>query len=339
MTITKKDSDLLKGIAIIMMMIHHFWNPITQPIPLKICLGDVIMPNVEVYIAKTCKVCVSIFAFLSGYVLWLNREKNSSFSYIGNKVRSFLLNYWLIEMIFICLAVVFVIKLPPFNKFIANLFGFEVGAYEILGYDYVNVIHAWYVRFYLCLLITSPILLKLFNWADRFNHIIVFSSFVVICGATYLYCRNSDIYIMKKMVAVYFQWIPSVIFGYYTCRYGWLMKMMDIKHCTVLLVLLLILRNSVPYFFMFDFISVLLIVTIAIRATPPNLKKIFIWLGKLSMTIWFVHGIFFLHNAPFGKLIQWNSFTILIMGGLYSVLFSYLIYLFKRKFSINHGRI
>lgn len=33
--ITKDESNMIKGIAIILMMIHHFWNSM-QPIPVKI---------------------------------------------------------------------------------------------------------------------------------------------------------------------------------------------------------------------------------------------------------------------------------------------------------------
>lgn len=32
--ITKEESNMIKGIAIILMMIHHFWSSM-QPIPLK----------------------------------------------------------------------------------------------------------------------------------------------------------------------------------------------------------------------------------------------------------------------------------------------------------------
>ena len=137
------------------------------------------------------------------------------------------------------------------------------------------------------------------------------------------------------MVAIYFQWIPAVLFGYYACRYGWLAKvvMMDIKKSVIILFVLLIQRLIFPYFFMLDFLSVLLIATVAIKITPPPIaKNTLAWLGQLSMTIWFVHGVFFLYDAPFPQLIQWNSVTILLMGGLYSVLISYLINLIKSKF-------
>lgn len=276
MTLTKKDSDMLKGIAIIMMLIHHFWNPVMQPIPRQFQLGDFIVPNIEILIAETSKICVSIFAFLTGYVLWLNRNKYSSYSYIYGKLRSFLLNYWFVGFVFILLAIAFAIKLPSLKIFIANLFGFEVGAYEILGYDYVNVVHAWYVRFYICLLLTFPIILRLLDRTDRFNHFVTFCIYIVICECAYLCFRNSDVYILKKMVAIYFQWIPAVLFGYYACRYGWLakMEMMDIKKSVIILFVLLIQRLIFPYFFMLDFLSVLPIATVAIKITPRCKKYV-----------------------------------------------------------------
>lgn len=69
--ITKEESNMIKGIAIILMMIHHFWSSM-QPIPLKFDLMGLQIYNIELIVGAICKICVSLFAFLTGWVLYLN---------------------------------------------------------------------------------------------------------------------------------------------------------------------------------------------------------------------------------------------------------------------------
>lgn len=61
--ITKDESNMIKGIAIILMMIHHFWSSM-QPIPVKIVVMGGQISNIELMIGYMCKICVSLFAFL-----------------------------------------------------------------------------------------------------------------------------------------------------------------------------------------------------------------------------------------------------------------------------------
>ena len=93
--------------------------------------------NIELMIGSMCKICVSLFAILTGWVLYLN-PKFKSYSYNFRKAKSFILNYWIAELIFIIVRFMFCLKLPSFSILLANLFGFETGAYEIMGYDYVK---------------------------------------------------------------------------------------------------------------------------------------------------------------------------------------------------------
>lgn len=78
--ITKRDSTIIKGFAILLMIVHHIWNPIfikgisnisdTTP---TYWLLDII--------SSYCKICVSIFAFLSGCAFWEVKNKFISYRY------------------------------------------------------------------------------------------------------------------------------------------------------------------------------------------------------------------------------------------------------------------
>ena len=167
------------------------------------------------------KNCVAVFAFLTGYVLYINREKYNKAMYILRKCISFLYEYWIIAFLFVLVGVLVNETLPSFSIFVLNLFGFEVGAKEIMGYDYVNVTFAWYVRFYLLLIVSMPFILCLLDILDKIKYH-VFVGLAACLLVTYLskVCYQSDAYLVKKLLGVYFEWLPCTLAGYYTCRYN-----------------------------------------------------------------------------------------------------------------------
>lgn len=75
----KKSSLALKGIAIILMMIHHNFRDTSLFSSFSISFSPFSEQSV-VSFAYACKICVSLFAFISGYGLY--------FSYKGNKTDS-----------------------------------------------------------------------------------------------------------------------------------------------------------------------------------------------------------------------------------------------------------
>lgn len=44
MTISRKESNMVKGWAILMMLMHHFWNPLLQPVS-----QTVVVANTPIY--------------------------------------------------------------------------------------------------------------------------------------------------------------------------------------------------------------------------------------------------------------------------------------------------
>ena len=71
---TKKDTALVKGVAIIMMMFHHsFWNKdlvkAYDVTPQILSFGQLIT------LGKFCKLCVALFVFLSAYGMTVSLKK------------------------------------------------------------------------------------------------------------------------------------------------------------------------------------------------------------------------------------------------------------------------
>ncbi len=63
---SKKQSDIVKGIAILFMVFHHLFMKEARYEAYHFT-GLIINQSITVFIAEHFKVCVSLFAFLSGY--------------------------------------------------------------------------------------------------------------------------------------------------------------------------------------------------------------------------------------------------------------------------------
>ena len=95
----KKDSLSIKGIAILMMIWHHCF------LAGRFESYDIIFfPLAEsqvVNMAAFCKICVSLFAFVSGYGLYLSFTKNlnQGGDWIKNRLIRLLSGYWFIVLL------------------------------------------------------------------------------------------------------------------------------------------------------------------------------------------------------------------------------------------------
>ncbi len=72
----KEDAAALKGVAILMMMLHHCFRETSLYEGFTISF----VPFAEAAVVRFSlflKICVSLFAFISGYGLFLNYRKNT----------------------------------------------------------------------------------------------------------------------------------------------------------------------------------------------------------------------------------------------------------------------
>ncbi|WP_237373077.1 acyltransferase family protein [Streptococcus ruminantium] len=117
MILTQKESQVLKGIAILLMLFHHLFA-FKERIP-----NDMVFSDLTVIIAKFGNLCVPIFLFISGYGLAkINKRTHADF---GNRIKKFFLHYWLVFLVFVPLCLLAGnIEITPLN-FIFNLFALK----------------------------------------------------------------------------------------------------------------------------------------------------------------------------------------------------------------------
>ena len=93
-------SKRLQAIAVLMMIFHH-----TFGFPQRLLEGvsyigiPVGGGNSEVFIGQMCKICVSIFAFITGYAF--ARKKQWTWGYIVRKIMAIVILYWIALIVFI----------------------------------------------------------------------------------------------------------------------------------------------------------------------------------------------------------------------------------------------
>lgn len=84
---TKKDTNIIKGIAIIFLMIHHCFRSPARYKGLEVIFAPFTESQVN-YIASFLKVCVPMFVFLTAYGITISIKKRcGSLNASGGEIR------------------------------------------------------------------------------------------------------------------------------------------------------------------------------------------------------------------------------------------------------------
>lgn len=154
-TITKTHTGILQGLAVLMMLFHHFFNK-----PANLTLIHFFNDNLCMRLAWLCKLCVVIFTFLSGYGM------NTGF-YTEFKTRSFTreIFFFLYKKAFIRIIRLYslmwlIILTVKGSEWIITrtIPAFPELAGNILGIIYTYNGAWWYVQFYAVLCLLFPLL-------------------------------------------------------------------------------------------------------------------------------------------------------------------------------------
>lgn len=162
----KKDDTLIgKGVAIILMVCNHLF-PIQEWIyPENQYISFMINgKSIAAYFGAGSKVCVAIFAFLSGVGLFFIYSKSTiknGYVQTLKRLKPFYFTYWVI-LTGVYIPLMSLCGLFKFDlvEIIANYIGYQTTYCKI----------AWYVRFYLELIITFPVYIYIYIWLFKENY-------------------------------------------------------------------------------------------------------------------------------------------------------------------------
>lgn len=325
--ISKKQSSALYGIAIILMIYHHtFCIPSRLHYDYFSVLGfqiDFLGNPLETILAWFCKICVAIFAFLTGYgfakKLDFSKENPtkkllSSYVIIAKKLLSFIFKLFLVLVVFIPLYYFINNREVLFGEVIKNLFGLS----SSLNGEW------WYVNFYIGTCLLLPIFDQIFykEYSKKLEQII----WIFVCiGLLVLW------YIFGKYYVPDWKYSIIVLEGYLISRFKifeFLSNKMNkpIKIISSILILILcivcriMLAKDAAYMDADIFIiSPFIFALLSLIPEDGKIEKTLGFLGKFSTFMWLTHTFFAYYI--FSKFITISGISTVIFVQLLAVSF------------------
>ena len=310
MELTKQDTTKAKGVAIIgMVMLHLFCRLGDLPYTPLIWIGN--SPLIY-YLGLFGDICVPIFCFCSGYAHYLLQQQQGT-QYkkrIPGKLLRFLINYWIVVVIFSVLGLCFdkTNSIPgSFETFVGNIFLYKLtynGAW-------------WFVITYIFLLLASPFLTKL---ASKLPTLILLISSSIIYLIMYIFRFEVDLDIQNPVLSWF--WQQFVLFG--TSQFGYVLGILFCKGkwfgilrnrfsdspknkflrkalIVGFPVLAFVGHCMIQSLFVAPFTALAVMVSLFLAKLPKWLESILFFMGQHSTNIWLVHMFFYL--TPFEGLV------------------------------------
>ena len=319
---SKNESLKLKGVAIIMMFWHHLFG-CGEFLTLPENTWFNFLGSLNNYIGWGLKLCISVFAFISGYALYISYFKNKGS--IFKRLAKFLITYW---------TMLFLVGVPYMyltgRLTFQNLF---ISLFALLHDDSALILSfSWYVKLYVLVLLFSPLIKRISDKIDN----VVWEAIVFIAIPLNIYWLLPDTEAVYTGVFAFtlstlrllLQYYPifhiGIMFGKYRLFDKLFKKMEHFSNKSTILVsiILIILSIVCRTYYLFNSCTDLLCgVTLSLSVLAifksikiPYIEKILKFLGKYSFQYWLLSGMFFLNTSE----LQWilyipkESFLILI---------------------------
>ncbi len=298
---TKKDTAIVKGIAIILMFMHHLF---AYPDRIKgsssyISLFSLYGINIEVLLALFGKICVAMFLFSSGFGMYkkVANHKSDIISIIFKKLRELYTNYWIIFVIFIPISFLIGIRIFDFNELFDNLIGYKS------TYDG----EWWFFELYVLTLITFPITVKVI----RDSSVISIINIILISVGTRTILPaiiRNDIFMnfsksfFYNEISFLLGWLPCFLVGCTFAKFNLFYKIKKIFKdnkldniiiYTLICIVIIYIRHRIDDSMDFDYLfAPIFIIASDYVVRFLKLDKLFAILGKHSTNMWLIHSFF-----------------------------------------------
>lgn len=271
-------------------------------------------------LAAGCKICISLFAFVSGYGLYcsyINKDKPKK-----NLLRiiEFLIPYWLVTFL-IAMPVLAVLHKLNMNYLPVSLFAL------LHNDDMLYVSFAWYVKVYLEYLLLLPLIKKLSkNIHNVWLEAIVFILLPIIISwklpdseATY---QGLSLWIASSLRLILL-WLPCFEIGAMYGKYHFrglgsadINGALKVVSGLFLMAVAIVFTTKFVGYFQVYWISALVFVVgfDAVYKTVTGYKwPVLSWLGKYSFEYWLISGMFFLNTVELQWILFVPKYSILIL--------------------------
>lgn len=205
----RNTTNLIKGIALILMFIHHFF---TFPSTFVEGIGYSWAESFSALFQEPTKMCVPVFAFLTGYVYYFQTQKTCRYSL--KKIGDILIPYWVVFLVLLVL-----------RTWVKQEFDPRKVVLEFLALRPSVMVFCWYVPFYCLTMLILPVLTKLVPKASRFMSVIMGILVPMVFFQALSTWKAS--YIIKNIFSSLYQWLPCVTAGYLFAQYDLFRNWLD----------------------------------------------------------------------------------------------------------------
>lgn len=305
MEISKNDTKVLKGIAILLMLLLHLFCRKDSDGMYTTFLSLDGVPLLY-YLALLGDACRPIYLFLSGYAFYIviNKQRDSI---LGKNIRRILklaCNYWIVLIIFVSLGFLMGLtnEFPgSVSKFLLNFF--------MLSNSYNGA--WWFIQVYIILVLMSPFIVK---FVSKFNPFVILG----ISGVIYLL---SYVQRYKEIISFGDSEILNMIFTSVlllgTSQFSFLVGMIFAKNkiyskihnkfnsikykniiCTAGIVSLILFHSIVETAIIAPINGILLVNFILLMDKSALIEKGLTFLSEHSTNIWLTHMFFYMTIFP-----------------------------------------
>lgn len=317
-----EESNALKGIALILLLIHHLFYIQNG------MFDDVYVDGIGVVnsLGIVCKVCVALFVFLSGYGLGItfrNERKFDIKQFYGRRLTKLFFNYWFIWLIFVPVGILI------FDRSFEDVYGNNSLPLAIL--DFFGLLNltgkfgynpTWW--FYSCIILLYLVFPLIAITVEKKPRIIWFYLLISILLV------KVSLSIVGPIRYYLFPFVVGILFTN-TLRVGStnpptdaisghrrtnLSKIAEIVVILTLFLTACLIRLSIPYALLWDTLVALLIMLLYKSAKNfINLDKGLGFIGKHSFNIFLFHT--FIYYLYFPMLIYWSRNPFIIFFSLF----------------------
>ncbi|WP_175629261.1 acyltransferase family protein [Bacteroides acidifaciens] len=302
-TFGRDKTQILKGIALLLMLIHHTSNPSYWSER-----GTSLYSYFEHQVAST-KMCVYIFAFLVGYGFFCS--KNKTLKYSLKRILLLIVPFW--TMLF-CMFIPAAYASGEFYDVLdCNAIGSKNGIVELFYnmFGFVETLnwYSWFVGFYCFSMLLMPALHKFFQKFQCFGWLIAIIGFYILAVGIHS-IRDWDTMPIVHMMFITCTLIPLIIVGYMCAMWNvqgkiptWFEGREHIPLALLTIAAVLVINAFRIYtagFCIQAFYTPLLIFAIVGIFNSINVKwlsKGLMQVGDISMYMWFFHAIFFTESV------------------------------------------
>lgn len=189
MAFDKRQTNIAKGIAILLLLWHHLFFDTPERYDKFVSVFIHENVPIECSVAPLFKVCVAIFLLLSGYGLFISYKKYSSeygtlsskdilkkdITYVKNHLLKLMSGFWFIYIIFVTMG--FLFGRNPVEVYDGNVLYFLVDFLGLSGLFGTPIFNAtwWFMGLIIPIYLLYPLIHKIFNYCPELLLVISFA--------------------------------------------------------------------------------------------------------------------------------------------------------------------